>query len=399
MSAPSIQPELSRSALSPERQLLDAAIALAPTISVERVAQELLQQLRRVAGCEGGAVGLLDPDTDQFRLVQAQGFESGDGDLAATLAGVWRRAVDESSGVVRELPPGRELTVPMNAGEVRGAITMRIRESGLALPIDELTRVVTTIASQAASAIQRAQMIDRLAQRRRLEAIGEVSAGIAHELRNPLFGISSAAQLLRFRVRDDPVIERNVGRILREVERLNAVVSSLMEYARPAPLRLSPTDPDAVWHAVLAAKRGLLESKALVIHHEPAHPRVTCTLDAEQMTQVFVNVLANAVEAAPEGSDLALSSSTSSASGAWRCRLHNEGPPIPPEVLPRVFDLFFSTKPGGTGVGLALCQRIVEEHGGMIALESTADTGTNVTISLPAPKSEAASAPPDVLHD
>src|SRR5690348_5807613 len=95
---------------------------------------------------------------------------------------------------------------------------------------------------------------------------------LAQQLRNPLFSISSAAQLLRFRVRDDPVIERNVGRILRDVERLNAVVSSLMEYARPAPLRLSPTDPDAVWHAVLAAKRGLLESKALVIHHEPAHP-------------------------------------------------------------------------------------------------------------------------------
>jgi signal transduction histidine kinase len=398
MSAPSIQPDLSAPAPSPERQLLDATIALASTISVERVAQELLQQLRRVAGCEAAAVGLLDPETDQFRLVQSQGFES-DGDLAATLGDVWRRAAGENSGVVRELSPGRELTVAMNADEVRGAITLRIRESERALPSDELTRIITTIASQAAAAIRRAQVIDRLAQRRRLEAIGEVSAGIAHELRNPLFGISSAAQLLRFRVRDDPVIERNVGRILREVERLNGVVSSLMEYARPAPLRLSPTDPDALWHAVLASKRGLLESKALVIRHLPAHPRATSAVDPEQMGQVFAHVLANAVEAAPEGSDLTLSSWTFSATGAWRCRLHNEGPPIPPEILPRVFDLFFSTKPGGTGVGLALCQRIVEEHGGMIALESTADSGTNVTISLPAPKTEAASAPPDVLHD
>lgn len=221
---------------------------------------------------------------------------------------------------------------------------------------------------------------------------------LAQQLRNPLFGISSAAQLLRFRVRDDPVIERNVGRILREVERLNAVVSSLMEYARPAPLQLVAIDPDHLWHTVLAGKRGLLESKALAIGHEPATPRAACDVDAEQMMQVFVNVLANAVDAAPEGSDLALSSSRLPGNGGWRCRLHNDGAPIPPDLLPRVFDLFFSTKPGGAGVGLALCRRIVEEHGGTIALESTADSGTSVTISLPAHKNETISASPDSIH-
>ena len=232
------------------------------------------------------------------------------------------------------------------------------------------------------SAIDRAQDVDRLAQRRRLEAIGEVSAGIARELRNPLLSISSAAQLLRFRVRDDPVVERNVGRILREVERLNGVVSSLLEYGRPEPMRIAVADPDSVWRNVLEAKRGLLESKALAMRHHPAEPRVSCPIDAEQIAQVFSNVLANAVEAAPEGSDLSLTS-TVLPSGEWRCRLHNDGPPIAPDILPRVFELFFSTKPGGAGVGLALCQRILDDHGGSIAIESTADNGTTVTITLP----------------
>jgi two-component system sensor histidine kinase HydH len=224
--------------------------------------------------------------------------------------------------------------------------------------------------------------MERLAQKLRLEAIGEVSAAIARELRNPLFGISSAAQLLRFRVRDDPVIEKNVGRILREVERLNGVVSSLLEYGRPAPMRAAAADPDAVWHGVLTSKRGLLESKALVVRHDPAQPRATCDIDAEQIAHVFVNVLTNAVDAAPEGSDLTLTS-VSLPSGGWRARLHNDGPPIPPEILPRVFELFFSTKPAASGVGLALCQRILDDHGGTIGLESTADSGTTVTISLP----------------
>jgi len=235
--------------------------------------------------------------------------------------------------------------------------------------------------------IERADEVNRLVQRRRLEAIAEVSAGIARELRNPLFGISSAAQLLRFRVRDDPVIERNVGRILREVERLNAVVSALLEYGRPEPMRVVAADPDTIWHGVLAAKRGLLESKALIVRHRPAEPRATCDVDAEQITQVFVNVLANAVDAAPEGSDLTLTSS-SSANGPWSSRLHNDGSPIAPEILSRVFELFFSTKPGASGVGLALCQRVLADHGGTITLDSTADSGTTVTITLPRHKTE-----------
>jgi PAS domain S-box-containing protein len=224
-------------------------------------------------------------------------------------------------------------------------------------------------------------------RRRRLEAIGEVAAGAAHELRNPLFGISSAAQLLRFRVRDDPVIEKNVGRILREVERLNGMVASLLEYGRPAPIRLTRADPDEVWHDVIGVQRGLLESKALVIRHEPAVPRAICHVDVEQLAQAFLHLLVNAADAAAEGTDLTLVSSRL-ADGSWHSRLHNAGSPIPPEVLPRVFELFFSTKPGGTGIGLALCQRVFEEHEGRITIESSAEQGTTVGITLPAARSD-----------
>jgi signal transduction histidine kinase len=389
MSAPSIQPDLSGPSLSTERQALDAAIALAPTISIERVLEEVAQQLRRFTGCDAVAIALLGED-EELRPVHVDGFGDAPEALLASLTDAWRRAIDEEVAVTRAARSGDDITVPMIGADVRGVITIRVTGLDSTPRREELEHVAATVASQAAPAIQRALIVDRLAQKRRLEAIGEVSAGIAHELRNPLFGISSAAQLLRFRVRDDPVIEKNVGRILREVERLNGVVSSLLEYARPAPLRRSLGDPDAVWHAVLAAKRGLLESKALVIRHHSAAPGSICDMDAEQIGQVFVSLLTNAADAAPEGSDLLLSS-TSLANGAWRCRLHNEGAAIAPEVLPRVFDLFFSTKPGAAGVGLPLCQRILAEHGGTIALESAADTGTTVTISLPGRRSDDAS--------
>jgi len=381
MSASSLGPDTGAVASGADRHVLDAAIALAPTISRERVAQETAQQLRRAVSSDATALVLSDAERGAFELLYHTGFDDHD-DVERRLAASWRRAIVERGAVSRETVRGIELTVPMVSGDVLGAITVVLPVATEPAQLRESTRLASSIAMQAASAIDRAQDVDRLTQRRRLEAIGEISAGIARELRNPLFGISSAAQLLRFRVRDDPVVERNVGRILREVERLNGVVSSLLEYGRPEPLRVTAADPDTVWGNVLEAKRGLLESKALVMRHRSAEPRVTCPIDAEQIAQVFSNVLANAVDAAPEGSDLTLTSSALPG-GSWRCRLHNDGPPIAPDLLPRVFELFFSTKPGGAGVGLALCQRILDDHGGAITIESTADNGTTVTITLP----------------
>jgi signal transduction histidine kinase len=214
------------------------------------------------------------------------------------------------------------------------------------------------------------------------DAIGAVSVEVALQLRNPLFGISSAAQLLRFRVKDDPVVERNVGRILHEVERLNNLVSALLEYGRPNPIHLTPGDPDAVWDEVLEHQRGLLESRALLLHRTRAEPPARSAIDAPQLAQVLVNLLVNATDAAPVATDLTLRT-TRLPDGGWRCRLQNTGAVIPADVLPRVFDVFFSTKPGSPGIGLALCQRIIDAHGGTIALESSPEHGTSATLTLP----------------
>lgn len=214
------------------------------------------------------------------------------------------------------------------------------------------------------------------------DAIGAVSVGVALQLRNPLFGISSAAQLLRFRVKDDPVVERNVGRILHEVERLNNLVTALLEFGRPNPLHLTPGDPDAVWDDVLERHRGLLESRALLLHRTRAEPPVRSAIDQAQLAQVLVALLVNATDAAPEATDLTLET-TRLPDGAWRCRLQNAGAVIPADVLPRVFELFFSTKAGSPGIGLALCQRVIDEHGGRIALESSPEHGTSAMITLP----------------
>lgn len=222
----------------------------------------------------------------------------------------------------------------------------------------------------------------RSLQRARVKVSQNVAAAIAQELRNPVYGITSAAQLLRYRVSDDPLVERNIGRIMREAERLNALVSALLEYGRPAPVRLAPGAPDDVWVDALQSHRGALESKALLVEHHAATSRDAFNIDAEQLAQAFGNALLNAIEAAPEGSDLRIISSVAS-DGSWESRLSNPGSTVAPDVLADAFEPLATTKSGHVGIGLAVAQRVLSDHGGSMSLESAADTGTIVTFVLP----------------
>lgn len=361
----------------------ESSIALTQATSLDRVVAELSRQLRRALACDAVAVGLVEGHSDQLRLAHHVGFDQEPAEVESSLRATWREACASGHAVEREPAAGGiEITVPIPGGEVQGVVTVIATDPDAARRHAEIRHVVGTIASQAAGVLAQLEAARRGARRARLDALGEVAAGVAHELRNPLFGISSAAQLLRYRVREDPVVEKNLGRILREVERLNGMVESLLEYGRPAPTRLESGDPDQVWEDVLAAQRGQLESRALILRHAPAQPRAVCNIDPAKLAQLFGNVLANAAEAAPEGSDLTLTS-TLLHDGSWRCQLRNGGPAIPSDALPRVFEIFYSTKPGGTGIGLALCQRIVDEHGGSISIESAPDEGTTLSIVIP----------------
>ena len=368
-------------AAEPREPLLEAGLALAHTIDVDRALHEASQQLRRLLACDAVAIALAEGHTAALRLAYHFGFTEDAQTLAHRLMPAWLESTAGHGVHAEHAPDGMEHTAPLigDTGVV-GALTVALPTPSLT---PELEHALTTLAAEIAAAVERCWLVLRVQEKRRLDTMGEVSAGVARELRGPLFGISSAAQLLRFRVKDDPVVEKNVGRILREVERLNGLVTALHEYGRPSPIHLAAGDPDAVWDDVLGDQRGLLESRALLLRRTRPSPSARCAIDAPQLGQVLLHLLTNAADAAPEGTDLTLGS-TVLADGSWHCRLHNAGTAIPAEVLPRVFEIFFSTKPGSAGIGLALCRRIIEEHGGTLVLESAPEQGTSATIHLPA---------------
>jgi signal transduction histidine kinase len=334
--------------------------------------------------CDAYMIAVADDETLALSGVQCAGFTDPTDDTFARLRPVWLEALASGTSIVkRTAPQEREITAPIISAEgVLGAITVRLHGTQSAYEIAEIQRTLSAIAAQTAAAIDRAYLVRRVEGKRRMEAIGEVAAGVAHELRNPLFGISSAAQLLRIRGRDDPAVERNVARMLREVDRLNNMLSALLIYGRPQPLQLAVGDPDLVWDDVIDANRARMVELGVQFDRVRSDTPTVVSFDAAQFGQVCLNILVNAIDAAPPGSTISLQSSAH-VHGGWRCRLHNGGTPIPPESLPRVFEIFYSLKSGGTGIGLALCQRIVEEHGGSIAIESQAELGTALTIVLP----------------
>jgi two-component system, NtrC family, nitrogen regulation sensor histidine kinase GlnL len=226
----------------------------------------------------------------------------------------------------------------------------------------------------------------------RLGMVGTLAAGLAHEIRNPLGGIKGAAQLLKRSLdRDSPLLEfANI--MIREVDRVDKLIEQLLDLSRPAKLELAPVNIHEVLDDVLLLETQVAEEQQIVVkkRFDPSLPPIRG--DRAQLTQVFLNLVKNAFQAMNGGGALTVTTRVETdfhlrGQGNDRSRLiwvdiEDEGVGIKEENLPHIFSPFFSTKNSGTGLGLAVCYRIVREHGGLIRVESVEGKGTTLRISL-----------------
>jgi len=222
---------------------------------------------------------------------------------------------------------------------------------------------------------------EEVARSRRLASLGSLAAGVAHEIRNPLSSIKGFATWFRERYRDNPEDRETAEVMIREVDRLNRVITQLLEFARPLTMHRVPTPLQAVIRHALKMVEGEAQAKRIAVETDLSPEVGEIPLDADRMTQVLLNLFQNAITAMEAGGVLRISLARRDEK-TIRIIIADTGVGIPKEDLPRVFDPYFTTRPSGTGLGLAIVQKIVEAHGGEVRLESEPGRGTTATILL-----------------
>jgi two-component system sensor histidine kinase PilS (NtrC family) len=232
-------------------------------------------------------------------------------------------------------------------------------------------------------------MEEAVQRSKRLADLGEVAAGLAHELRNPLASISGCVELLRGAQGLSDEDGRVLGIVLRETGRLDALLTRFLEFSRPTPPARRPGDLAAV--AAETLDMFAADPVAAGVALERALAPAPASFDPDQLRQVVLNLLSNAAQALREsgkGGRVRLACAPSPGGGAV-LSVEDDGPGIAPAVAGRIFTPFFTTKAKGTGLGLAVVQRIVDAHGGSVSVQSTPGAGARFVVRLPSP-----SAPP-----
>ncbi len=229
-------------------------------------------------------------------------------------------------------------------------------------------------------------MQTRLRRAERLATLGQVAAGIAHEIRNPLVGIGSTTSLLLDDTDPSDGRRPDLEVILQETKRLDRIVNQIIDYARPREIVALAFDMVQLVHEVTKVlDEPLMRKQAAIILSAPAAP-YTIQADRDQFKQVLLNVIQNAIEATPLGKPITvtLAQLAHGVEPGLEIAVTDQGSGISPAHLPHVFEPFFTSgKPRGTGLGLAICRNILDAHGGDMALESESGSGTTVRVWCP----------------
>lgn len=287
-------------------------------------------------------------------------------------------------GMIAALGVVQWLVTPLNA-LTRGAAAIARGEWDQTISIsrgDEIGQLASTF-NRMARALS--ETTAHLIQRERLAALGELAAAIAHEVRNPLAGLKTSLQVLARRLGDHDA--RSFGAdVQKEVDRLNALVSSLLDYARPARAKPVSVPIPTILDQALPLVKKSLDQHGIRLVQEIGTPAPRAFADPQQMGQVFLNLFLNAQKAMPGGGTLTVACRTVPDGDDRRVEVivADTGKGIPEEILPRIFDPFFTTDPQGTGLGLAIAHRLIRENGGSIRVESPPQGGAIFVVRLPA---------------
>jgi len=325
----------------------------------------VLNAKREVVFCNQAAEGLLGQSPDSAAGVLA-GLLPGDHPLAPVVTELFDAGIERRNAAVKvRCPDGqaRELAVSsyrIPDGERAGGGVLALRNLD---PVRAVQSLVT--------------------YSQKLAALGRLTSGVAHEVKNPLNAMRIHLELLRARLgASQPAVRENLDVIAQEIVRLDRVVQGFLKFVRPEEMRLAPVDVKALLSEVarLMAPEALRAGSCINEDVVPDLPPVSG--DVELLQQAFTNLVTNAIQAMPKGGTVTLGARRGP-DGAVEMRVADEGVGIQAQDLEKVFRLYYTTKPQGSGIGLSMVYRIVQMHDGRIDVESEVDRGTVMVLTLP----------------
>jgi len=268
---------------------------------------------------------------------------------------------------------------------------MLLRANGSRVPCEGTVNLVEcnhqpALLITAQEITERKKLEQQLRRSEKLSALGQLVAGVAHELNNPLAVIMGYAQLLTTQEHPVERLRADLQKILHESERAAKIVRNLLTFARPREPQLAPVDINRLILNVTETHQKDIRDNTIAFHARLAEDLPPTMADAHQMEQVFTNLLTNAIQALSEHKgQRKLEVLTEQQTNCIRITVADSGPGIPKEIASKIFDPFFTTKgPGkGTGLGLSICHTIVEEHHGRLWVESEKGCGSRFVIELP----------------
>jgi len=404
------------------------ASAVSRSLDLEEILPSTLETITTLLEMRAGAVCLLDDKHRQLTVQAQHGFsprgiqklkalwlveegivgqvvESGEPALVKDLTGLepWSEAVtaagDEANKAEKLSLSLFCVPLPIQDRALGALVVLRTNPPGFAAPDQSLLAAIGqqigisvenarlyTELRQFALELERSQA--QLVQAEKLAAMGRLTASIAHELNNPLQAVQNCLHLTLKRQLGAEKQKRYLSLAQEEVERLIDIVLRMLDFYRPSRGQRSPTDINALIDNVLALTAKKLQRGKITVHRQLARDLPLVNLVSDQIKQVFLNMVINAIEAMPQDGDLIITSRLESNSDEggekWlRVSFADNGIGLSPEELKRIFEPFYTTKSRGTGLGLSVSYGIVERHGGHIDVKSVPGKGTLFSVRLP----------------
>lgn len=272
------------------------------------------------------------------------------------------------------------LIIPIESkGKKWGSVVLGPKLSGDDYSAED-GRLLSTLANQMAVAFENIQLYQQLVRSESLAALGTLAAGMAHEIKNPLASIKAMTQIMPENIGDQEFIGKYMEMIPRQLDRINHTVENLLKAGRAPKLERKSINVNVVLHEVLDLHVNLCQKQGVeIVRYLNDLPPIFA--DPDQLQQVFVNLILNAVQAMPKGGKLEVSGRVQNEQII--IQISDTGMGIPPDKLDKIFNPFFTLKEKGSGLGLFTAFRIVQEHGGVIEVKSQEGKGANFTIRLP----------------